>query len=60
MRKMKFINGRPSDDVKLRLDCTACVTLTEYHHDGLNVVTCAECGKRHSTDSIVDANAVHL
>lgn len=58
MHELKFINGRPSDATKLRLDCTACDDLTRFYKDGANVAVCRECEKRHSTDSIVDANAV--
>lgn len=38
-------------ELPLRLNCTACHAFREYDRDG-NVATCAECGKRHSTDSL--------
>ena len=37
---------------ELRLNCTRCGSFEAYDHDTNTVVRCAECGKRHSTDSV--------
>lgn len=40
-------------DVDIKLHCVQCEELTEYvREDGS--AYCARCGKRHSTDSLVD------
>lgn len=44
-----------NDNLEPMLDCTKCGDFTEAtgrFDDSKNVVRCAECGKRHSTDSM--------
>lgn len=65
MKELRMVNGEVVDvDIKLR--CTECHggndeapggALTEWHRkddDPGSVVRCDDCGKRHSTDSLVD------
>ncbi|MFB6360582.1 MAG: hypothetical protein ABEH59_04600 [Halobacteriales archaeon] len=42
------------DDLEIRLRCTGCEAYRTFERPerGTNVVTCADCGKRHSTDSL--------
>jgi hypothetical protein len=42
------------DDFEIRLRCTACRAYRAFDRPerGTNVVTCGDCGKRHSTDSL--------
>ena len=41
-------------ELEILLRCTGCSAYRpfERRERGTNVVTCAECGKRHSTDSL--------
>jgi uncharacterized Zn finger protein len=56
MRELTFTNGRVRDAPRIRLQCTACGELTRFTKEGETTVKCRECGKRHSTDSLVDTN----
>lgn len=40
------------DDLEIRLKCTACRAYREFERASDTVVRCADCGKRHSTDSL--------
>ena len=40
------------EDLEIRLKCTNCRAYREFDRDGESVVRCADCGKRHSTDSL--------
>ena len=39
-------------DLAIRLACTRCHGFTEWTKDGENAVRCANCKKKHSTDSL--------
>jgi len=39
-------------DLRIVLRCTGCRAYTTFERVGETVVRCAECGKRHSTDSL--------
>lgn len=41
-------------DLDIRLRCTQCRAFRRFERPerGSSVVTCTECGKRHSTDSL--------
>lgn len=65
MRELRMANGRVESAPKIRLECTRCHggdgeapggAYTDFEREGENVVRCVECGKRHSTDSLVDLN----
>ena len=36
----------------IRLNCTGCGAFTEWESESEEVVRCADCGKRHSRDSL--------
>ena len=36
----------------MRLNCTRCGSFTGYEDESDTVVACAECGKRHSRESV--------
>lgn len=40
------------DELQIKLRCTACQAFREFERVSKNVVRCAGCGKRHSTDSL--------
>jgi hypothetical protein len=40
------------EDLEIRLKCTNCRAYREFERDGESAVRCADCGKRHSTDSL--------
>jgi len=40
------------DEFQIRLKCTECRAYRDFERDGESVVRCADCGKRHSTDSL--------
>lgn len=60
MHEIQFTNGRPSNSVKPRLDCTVCKELQRFARESDEVVRCRECDTRHNNDSVVDANAIHV
>ena len=40
-------------DLEIRLRCTNCRAFTDFERQpGKDAVKCAECGKRHSSDSL--------
>jgi|GEM_PF-4120620 len=39
-------------DLEIRLRCTNCRAYRAFERQGPNTVRCAECDKRHSTDSL--------
>lgn len=56
MKELRMVNGEVVD-VDIKLQCSACSDCTEWHRtddDPGSVVRCDDCGKRHSTDSLVD------
>lgn len=40
------------DELRIVLRCTGCRAYTAFDRVGESAVKCAECGKRHSTDSL--------
>ena len=40
------------DERQIRLKCTGCREYRDFDRISENVVRCASCGKRHSTDSL--------
>ena len=40
------------DELRIQLKCTNCRAYRDFERDGASSVRCAECGKRHSTDSL--------
>lgn len=55
MKRLTMSNGSVIE-TDLKLDCTRCESLQPFERQGENVATCATCGKRHSTNSLVDAS----
>jgi len=55
MRQLSMVNGRVTTP-DVRLDCSQCDGLTEYAEGDQSGVYCTSCGRRHSRDSLVDAN----
>jgi hypothetical protein len=56
MKELRMSNGDVVDAFSgMKLRCTKCVPLRDPYRredDPNTVVRCAECGKRHSTDSL--------
>ena len=63
MRKLTMQNGRVlagGDPPDLRLECVDCDErqgFTQRADDPDSVYRCAECGRKHSRDSLIDVNA---